>query len=419
MTDAEALEGEPVRHDNERHAVQGRGESGRLVPSVGVGIAAAVLVAAVLGGSLVVFRHAGDALAVPSGAAHHATPTSSGPTVTPKVVYSLPEGGQPPSSFGSDPKRRGVWFVTGNMATASIVFVGVNPSRSRVFSLHAHYSLGSAGGIAVASDGTVWAGIKMVLIHLNPTTGAVTTYRVPTPGDSSAAEAYNPAWIKGTHFINAVAVTGPDTVALAIQDADQVVVFRGGRFVGWSLPVNTVPEDVAYLNDGTLGVSLSDFNTHHYDRVVTYTRSGARSESPLVDVFKLASTGTRFVSVDKQMDIFNADARLTATVPFVPAINPTLVITGGLGILPNGDLMVRSGDGILVASLSTGATVTLQLPRAACPNSISFSVPPPPHPAGYLCEQTPYLVASDGAGDLWMTLGNETQIDVVEGVGTK
>jgi len=108
--------------------------------------------------------------------------------------------------------------------------------------------------------------VNMVLIHLNPTTGAVTRYRVPTPSDSAAAEAYNPPFVKGTHYISAVAVTGSNTVALAIADSDQVVVFHSGRFADWSLPTNTVPEDVAYLGDGTLGVALGDFNTHYRDR---------------------------------------------------------------------------------------------------------------------------------------------------------
>jgi hypothetical protein len=410
------MEGVPMTHDGETGPTGGRRQAGRLVPSVGVGIAVAVLVAAVLGGSLLVLRHAGQTPA-PSSAATHATTTSSVPTVTPKVVYALPGNSQPPEFFGADPKRRGVWFVTGTITTESIVFVSVDPNQDRAFPLHAHYSYGIAGGIAVAGDGTVWVGIRMALIHLDPTTGAMTTYPVPTPGDSAAAEAYNPSWIKGTHFINAVAVTGTDTVALAIQDADQVVLFRGGRFVDWSLPVTTVPKDVAYLNDGTLGVSLSDFKTHQFDRLVTYTPSGARSESQLVDVGNLISTGTQFVSSEPladQVTVFNAHAQLTATVRFVPAITPN---SSGLGILPDGELVAGGGDGVLIANLPSGATVDLRFPGVACPNPISFSVPPS-YPPGHLCEQTPLVVATDGAGDVWMVLSNHPQkVDVLEGVG--
>jgi hypothetical protein len=427
--DADGTAGGPGAYGAGREAARGRGERGRLLPSVGVGVGVAVLVAAVVGGSMLVSRHTGSPTVGPTGAAHHATPTPvprpSGPTVTPKVVYTLPSDENEPFSLGADPKRRGVWFVTGTDAVTSIVFVSVDPSQDRVFSLHAYYPFGAAGGIAVASDGTVWAGVNMVLIHLDPSTGSVHTYRVPTPGDSAAAEAYNPPFAKGTHYISAVAVTGTDTVALAIDDADQVVVFRNGRFLDWSLPANTVPRDVAFLDDGTLGVSLSDYNTHYTDRVVTFTPSGGRSESQLVDVWNLVSTGTQFVTVANGMLIFNAHAQLTATVPFVPTIKPADSISGfELGILPDGDLVTGSRDGMLVANLSSGTTVDLRLPHVECPNpdSISYPVgvsPPTPYPAGYLCAQEPQLLASDGVGDVWMVLGNQSEIDGVEGVGTQ
>jgi hypothetical protein len=331
------------------------------------------------------------------------------------------EGG--PTFFGADPKRRGVWFVTGTDAVTSIVFVSVDPSQDRVFSVHAYYPLGVEGGIAVASDGTVWAGVNMVLIHLNPTTGAVTTYRVPTPGDSAAAEAYNPPFAKGRHDISGLAVTGTDTVALAIADADQVVVFHNGRFIDWSLPKNTVPADVAYLHDGTLGVTLDDFNTHHRDRVVTFAPNGARSESQLTDVWNLVSTGTEFVTVTNQMIVFDARAQVTATVPFVPAIKPSPIDISALGILPNGDLMMEGWDGVLVTSLSSGTTVDLRFPSVACSEPPSIGIPPGftplPSSAGRLCAQKPQLVASDGAGDVWMVLTNQSEIAVLEGVGAK
>jgi hypothetical protein len=342
--------------------------------------------------------------------------------VMPKLAYTLPANQQTPSFLGADPKRRGVWFITGTDSGTSIVYVSVNPSQDRRYSLHAYYPLGVAGGIAVASDGTVWAGLNMVLIHLNPTNGVVTTFRIPTPGDSAAAEAYNPASVKGTHFVTAVAVTGTDTVALAIEDADQVVVFHAGRFADWSLPRNTVPEDVAYLDDGTLGVTLADFNTHHRDRLVTFTAGGTGSESPLVDVWNVVSTGTRFVTVTGQMLIFNARAQLTATVPFVPAIRPSPIDISALGILPDGTLMMAGWDGVIVANVSGGMTIDLRFPRVTCPDLSSISPPVgaptmTPYPAGYRCTQAPELVASDGAGDVWMTLGNPSEIDLLERVG--
>jgi hypothetical protein len=408
-----------------RPVAPGPPRPGRLLPSLAVGLAVGVLIAAVLGGSMLLLHR--SAPVAPSGVVRHpkATPlpTAPGPTVTPRVAYTVPAGEQPPFLLAADPKRRGVWFITATGAGTAIVFVSVIPSQSRVYPLHVHYPLGASGGMAVAGDGTVWAGVNMMLIHLNPTSGAVTTYRVPMPADKDPAEANNPPSMD-PHFINSVAVTGADTVALAVWDADQVVVLHQGRFADWPLPANTVPDDVAYLNDGTLGVALGDYNTTYEDRVVTFTPTGTRSESPPIDVTSLVSTGRDFVSATTQIVVFDARAQIMATVPFVPAIKPYRPAAGALGILPNGDLVVEGWDGVLVASLSSGATRNMQFPRGACPDLRGISIPPgtrvpTPYPAGYLCDQAPQLMATDGAGDVWLTLANQSEIDVLEGVGSK
>lgn len=421
----------PVRSDLRTGTSSPRGRA-RLLPSLSVGIGVGVLVAAVLGGSMLLLHH-GETSRLTRGSAVGQSktspkPTPTGTTVTPRVAYTVPPGDQIPLYLSADPKRRGVWFVTGTDKSTSIVYVSVDAGENRVYPLRSYYPMGADGGIAVASDGTVWAGINMALIHLNPVTGAVTTYKVPTPGDSAPAESYMPTFAKGTHAITAVAVTGTDTVALAVMNSNQVVVFHDERFIDWPLPANTVPEDVAYLGDGTLGVTLGDYNTHGTDRVVTFTANGRRSESPLVDVANLISTGAQFVTVVKEMITFEANAAIVATVPFVPAINPYPLDNSNLGILPNGDLMMESWDGVLVTNLSSGATVDLRFPRAVCPDDGTISVPVPgvsqsptatPYPAGYLCPQKAELVASDGAGDVWLTLTEASEIDVIEGVGAR
>jgi len=139
------------------------------------------------------------------------------------------------------------------------------------------------------------------------------------------------------------------------------------------------------------------------------------------------STGTHFVTVANRMLVFNAHAQLTATVAFVPAVKPNLINNSGLGILPDGDLIVGSGNGLLRASLSNGTTVNLLFPLVSCPDRSSISIPVlpsgtptlTPFPAGSRCAQAPQLVASDGAGDVWLFLGDQTEIDVVEGVESR
>ena len=207
-------------------------------------------------------------------------------------------------------------------------------------------------------------------------------------------------------------------MALAIDDTDEVVLFRGGRFVDWWLPANAEPLDVAYLKNGTLGVSLLDFDTHTYDRIVTYTPNGARSEGPLVDVYHLASTGTQFVSVENQIVLFQCSCAAHGDVCSRSNFQAQSAHHQSARNPPQRRPPFAERGWPASQSLTTGVTAVLQVPRAACPNPLSSSVPPASHPAGSLCEQIPSLVTSDGAGDLWMVLGDKSQIDVVEGFET-
>jgi hypothetical protein len=80
---------------------------------------------------------------------------------------------------------------------------------------------------------------------------------------------------------------------------------------------------------------------------------------------------------------------------------------------------VEGWIGVLVANPSTGATLDMRFSRGPCPDLNGISIPsgerpPTPYPAGYLCAQAPQLMATDGAGDVWLTLGNQSEIDVLE-----
>jgi hypothetical protein len=390
-------------------------KTGLVLRSVAVGIVVAIAVAVVLGGSLFVFRHNGPSATAPRGAAHHSTPSPQPPQseeiVVPHLAYTLPAGYQQPQFLTADPQRRGVWFLTGNDVRSSMAFVSVNSAQDRIYPLPQNYEEDATGGIAIATDGTVWAGIHMTLIHLYPSTGTVKTYHLGTPG---------------YHYIDSVAASGSGTVALGVAYAPLVVIFHDGKLTSWPLPAKTQAQDVAYLSDGTLGVTLDDEATGRADRFVTFSPGGLRSESPPVLVWSVLSTGTRFVTVALQIVVFDARAQVTGEVPFVPTINPESFSGFDLGILPDGDLMTTYRAGLLVANISTGETTELQLPRTTCPNPDDISPPFPadtptmtPYPAGYLCPQSAGLMAADGAGDIWMTLGNQSQIDVVAAGGVQ
>lgn len=64
-------------------------------------------------------------------------------------------------------------------------------------------------GLAVTSAGMVWLGINVTLTRLDPSTGAVQTWRIPAPGDNPAAESFRPTDTQGQYLVQAIAAS-PD-----------------------------------------------------------------------------------------------------------------------------------------------------------------------------------------------------------------
>ncbi len=346
--------------------------------------------------------------------------------VTPRTTYTLPVGYTMPSSFAGSPSGQGVWFLSSTYTTSTIFFVSPDNSEDRSWSLGAHYPLGADSGIAVAPDGTVWAGVGMVLIHLVPTTGSVVTYQVPNPVESSAAASYEPAFVKGSHDIVAVAVSTSDVVALALSASSQVVMFSGSAFSAWDLPPNTTPRDVAYLSDGILGVALNDFVTHNADKLATFTTAGLRTDSASLSAWDLASNGTNFLTIASSIATIDAEAQVTSSVPVAadPGSGgraPTPVIQGPVSVLPDGSVLVPSSDGVMAVNASSGQAADISLPFTSCSSSnVAFphGFTPSASPAAQTCPDTPLMVDTDGAGDIWAQLqSSPDSIELIDGAG--
>jgi hypothetical protein len=345
---------------------------------------------------------------------------------TPSRIYTLPMGYTMPSSFIGSRSGQGVWFLSSTDATSTIFFVSPDKSEDRSWSLGAHYPLGADSGIAVAPDGSVWAGVGMVLIHLVPATGSVITLHVPNPVESSMAASYEPNFVKGSHDIVALAVSSSGVVAVALSASSQVVVLSGTIFSAWDLPPNTTPRDVAYLSDDTLGVTVNDFVTHKADRIATFTTAGRRTDSPSVSAWDLASTGTSFLTLAGTVATVDAEARVTHSVPMAApkrsaTDTPTPVIQGPVSILPDGDVLVPSSDGVMAVNASNGQAKDGPLPFSSC-SSINVVFPPGFTPRAssstQSCPDTPLMVVTDAAGDIWAQLSSSpNSIALINGAG--
>ncbi len=280
-----------------------------------------------------------------------------------------------------------------------------------MWTLPDHYVLGADSGIAVARDGSIWVGVDMALIHLNPATGAIATFAVPTPSDSLAAEGYRPEAVRGQHDIRAIAVWGSE-VAIAISASAQMVAFDGHGFKEWMLPSNTDPLDVAYLDDGTLGVSLNDYATHQVDKISTFTPTGVRTDSSTVSAWDLASVGTTFVTLTRQVTTVNSRGQVSgaanlASSSDASAVQPVSVRP--IGILPDGDVIAASTNGVMAVNRVTGETSDVRLPLVSClPPTASIPVGYTPS-ASKDCPQIPILLTPDASGDVWLLLPDAPQ----------
>ncbi|MHB8719052.1 MAG: hypothetical protein ACYDAC_09210 [Candidatus Dormibacteria bacterium] len=312
-----------------------------------------------------------------------------------------------------------MWFLAGSDRQTSIFHVTPDPSRDRVYPLSKILALGADSAVSVGPDGTVWVGVNMTLIHLVPATAAVTLFDVPTPADSSTAESYRPASVRGAHDVTSLAVSRSGDVALAISAAEQIVILSNGAFSTWSLPPATTPVSVAYLTDGTLGASLADYSTHHVDEIVTRSPDAVAYRGH-VSVPDLAATSTRFVTVnDGDVAAIDGHARVSRTMPLALSGTTDQPITvRSATALPSGNVALPSRDGVLFVDVWSGQTTDAQLPKTTCGGStVGLPAGVTPLPSSGTCAVSPLLLAADGAGNVWMmTPDHATAIGLLSGI---
>jgi hypothetical protein len=330
---------------------------------------------------------------------------------------TLPDGYDPITTLAGDPNGSGVWFWADTKTTLSIFHVdGQGKLTSWPVLTGADNSFQAESGLAVTSAGTVWLGINATLTRLDPSTGAVQTWRIPAPGDNPAAESFRPPDVQGLYLVQAIAANpGGTQIAIGMDLASSVELFdpAAGTFTQIAMPATSdTPVSLAYTPDGTLGVGLANYQTHRWDTalVVRPGTTSAPAAIPVPDSRSITSYGTSgFIVGAADPSLLTSTgtvapiaAPAAAAAAYTPDSGHAIIAmpNGVLGIIGKGGVFEYPGNAASVASATAGSA-TLQLPGVQCLVPMSGNGSPEPSPTGP-CYPEPSVMAVDGAGGIWV-----------------
>jgi hypothetical protein len=354
---------------------------------------------------------------VPSGKAHRNYSSASVVQTSARDLVTLPDGYDPITTLAGDPHGSGVWFWADTKTTLSIFHVdGQGKLTSWPVLTGADNSFQAESGLAVTSAGTVWLGINATLTRLDPSTGAVQTWRIPAPGDNPAAESFRPADTQGLYLVQAIAASpGGTQIAIAMDLSSSVELFdpAAGTFTQIAMPATSdTPVSLAYTPDGTLGVGLANYQTHRWDTalVVRPGTTSAPAAIPVPDSRSITSYGTSgFIVGAADPSLLTSTgtvapiaAPAAAAAAYTPDSGHAIIAmpNGVLGIIGKGGVFEYPGNAASVASATAGSA-TLQLPGVQCLVPMSGNGSPEPSPTGP-CYPEPSVMAVDGAGGIWV-----------------
>ena len=329
---------------------------------------------------------------------------------------TLPGGYGPITALAGDPNGSGVWFWADTKTTLSIFHVdGQGKLTSWPVLTGTDNVYQAESGLAVTSAGMVWLGINATLTRLDPSTGAVQTWRIPAPGDNPAAESFRPTDTQGQYLVQAIAASpGGRQIAIGLDLSSSVELFdpAAGTFTQIAMPAaSDTPQSLAYAPDGTLGVGLANYQTHLWDTalVVRPGTTSAPAAIPVPDSRSITSYGSSGFAVgagDPSLltttgTVTPIAAPAAAAGASAPASGQAIIVLPNrvLGIIGKGGVFEYPGNATTVASATAGS-VTLQLPGVPCPVPITIGSPAPT-PTGP-CYPGPSVIAVDGAGGIWV-----------------
>lgn len=287
------------------------------------------------------------------------------------VIYPLARtaGYSGPVTIAADPGRGGVWFLSfpaTAIGTPAVFYYNSSTGTLDGWTLSATVTPGANQGLAVDSVGDVWVGNGQSLFRLDPTTGTIDTFAVPTPVDSSSEESYRPPELQGVHQINDMAVGPGHQIAITMTAASSVVIFNTvtDSFSQLQAPGRVSVTSVAYLDDGTLGVGLANGDTPTGpDEVWIHPPAGTDTVVSAPSLM-VVSAGARFLASSTTAAFITGAGQVT-----------TIAMPGSdsgpdLNAVAIGDWVAAvSSAGIVVLDPSSGSSRTMALGTYPCPTS--------------------------------------------------
>lgn len=409
----------------------------RIVVASAIAFSAAVIVATTIfvASRPTSGRHGpGTAPATPASSSTNASPTSTtSPVVTPVVVAAA----QPPSSYqvlamAADVISPGLWYLAGDSSDVSLFHWNKGTALLARYSLGSPKSntalqIGQLVGLVVAPD-RVWVGSRGTLFELDPNTGTIRSFAVPTPTDNRYVEGHRPPSVKGYHGIESISVSPANgDIAVAMEGVKSVAVYdpNAASFSNIRLPQSDEPLSVAYASDGTLAVSAVAWPSGREGIVDLVPRSGG-------PIGRL-TTGIGFISSDGSKVLGTAAVQVILIDPAGRGGPSTTVLYSTAGPPAPGALdpevaAVAGRGGLVVGGTTKGLVVLhagqkakrLDLPSVACAPAGLTKNPPTSNPTAstmstpMTCQVVPTELAIDTDGNIWFTENLRGSISEIE-----
>jgi hypothetical protein len=317
-----------------------------------------------------------------------------------------PPGFEFPSRIVGD-RSGGVWTWTNSETESRLVFVKPDGSQQSwlLGDPNADGLLaGARADIAQAPDGTVWVGANRVLVGLDPATGIVQKWQLPSLPTVEEIEEARPASLAGHQEVVALAADAVRVVA-AVAGSDAIAVFdrASEQFGVISTGVPGEGNDVAIAADGTVALTMLNYSTGAPDTLVLIGAGPQVAVS--LEAAWVESVEDGFVAGLKgasRIDLAGNVRSLTGVTD-----EDLLAFTRPVA-LSHGRLVVATRLGAAIVGFDDEGRQTsvdrVQFPQFICPPS---HMPPPSgvaRPTGQeICTSQPRHLASDGEGRIYFT----------------
>lgn len=335
----------------------------------------------------------------------------------------LPSGYGPPLDITTSSSPVGVWFLDSGGGNESVFSWDPTTESLKTYPFADSSDplpFGDQAGITVDTSGTVWVGIDMTLIRVDPKTGTVKRISIPSVGTDPSLQG-GPGGVGGvprlytSHTITQVIAEPNGDIAITISFSTTIFQYdpTSAVFTPTQLPQGIVPNAIGMLpNTSRLVVAGNDGGN-----VFTVSPSGSLAETNIAGVYGLGCGGDACATVASPHSV----AELMATSSSAFGIRETSTnyttteIQIGSAPIPFGDsgLVAATRTGIAVLDPVTHTSHSFVLPKKSCSTATSGAVPPPRNgsevPSGpKTCQESPTDIAVDSQGNIWYSTNFST-----------